>query len=414
MLITGCRLAVLTAALALAAPALAAADTTIGSTAIPDNSSPLTCPLGSGSMIPLFLQISSDPSTPYAVPAGAWQVTSWQINTTGADPSPQVTFVVLRPGAGSSGSYSVLATDTETLPSTPPPSGVASFTLSSPIAAQGGDTIGMYVGPSSPAVTCGFEDATPSLPVDDQLNALVAGSTAPTTDQTLSLGPGAGSPSTRMNLSATLTPGLYDAGVSLAAGPANAVVGQPAVFTATVTNAGPAAGPITFVDPVPGALSVQYAGSDSGDCTTSTVNIVTCTFSSIPAGHSASVAIVVTPQVASTYSDSASVSVAGVATDPSAANNQATATLSVAAPANAGPAKCVVPKLGGASVALAKKVLPLLGCKPGATKKSHSKSVAKGLLIGTSPGAGSYTVNKLIALKVSSGPKPAKHQHKKK
>src|SRR5882757_7031837 len=100
MLTKGRRLAVLTAAFALAAPALAAADTTIGSTAIPDNSSPLTCPSGGGPMIPLYLMVSSDPSTPYVVPAGAWDVTSWQINATGAAPSAQVTFVVLRPIAG--------------------------------------------------------------------------------------------------------------------------------------------------------------------------------------------------------------------------------------------------------------------------------------------------------------------------
>jgi serine/threonine-protein kinase len=126
------------------------------------------------------------------------------------------------------------------------------------------------------------------------------------------------------------------------------------------------------------------------------------------------VEIVVTPSAAQTYTDSASVKVADGVTDPNAANDNATLTLDVAAAAGAGPTKCVVPKLGGASAALARKVLPLLGCKAGKTKKTHSKSVAKGLLVGTSPGAGSYTVNKVIALKVSSGPKPKKHKKHKK
>lgn len=75
--------------------------------------------------------------------------------------------------------------------------------------------------------------------------------------------------------------------------------------------------------------------------------------------------------------------------------------------------KCVVPKLARASVALAKQVLPLLACTVGATSKTHSRSVGKGLVIGTSPGAGSYAAGEVIALKVSSGPPPKRHKKKK-
>jgi uncharacterized repeat protein (TIGR01451 family) len=215
-------------------------------------------------------------------------------------------------------------------------------------------------------------------------------------------------------VAATLRPGIYDAGVSLTAGPSNATVGQSAVLTASVTNNGPITSPVTFTDPVPGGLPVQFAAAESGDCSTSTVNIVTCTFPNLAVGASVKVAIVVTPSAAQSYADSATVSVANGATDPNPANNTASATLNVSGAGPSGPMKCVVPKLGGASVSLAKKVLGVLGCKVGKTKKSHSKSVAKGQLIGTSPGAGSYAVNKVIALKVSSGPPPKKHKKHKK
>jgi beta-lactam-binding protein with PASTA domain len=63
----------------------------------------------------------------------------------------------------------------------------------------------------------------------------------------------------------------------------------------------------------------------------------------------------------------------------------------------------VVPKLGGASLAVAKFVLPLVGCKVGKVKHAKSKRVAKGDVISTSPGAGSYPVGKRITLTVSSG-----------
>jgi hypothetical protein len=46
----------------------------------------------------------------------------------------------------------------------------------------------------------------------------------------------------------------------------------------------------------------------------------------------------------------------------------------------------VVPKLGGASLALTKKLLGLLDCKAGQVKKATSKSVPKGDVISTSPG----------------------------
>jgi Domain of unknown function DUF11/PASTA domain len=215
------------------------------------------------------------------------------------------------------------------------------------------------------------------------------------------------------NVGATLATLAYDAGLSLSAGPSNAVVGQPAVLSATVTNHGPFSGPITFTDPVPTGLTVDYAAVSSGSCSTNTaVNIVTCTLANVAVGQSENVGIVVTPESAQTFSDAGTVGIVSGATDPNPANNNARATLNVGAAAAA--ARCVVPKLGGASLALTKKLLPPLGCKVGKVKKATSKSVAKGDVISTSPGAGTYVAGKSIAITASSGkpkPKPKKKKH---
>jgi serine/threonine-protein kinase len=205
----------------------------------------------------------------------------------------------------------------------------------------------------------------------------------------------------------------YDAALTLTAGPASATTGQPAVITGTVTNDGPLSGPITFTDPVPSGLTVNAVGIGSGTCSTNTaVDIVTCTTDGLAAHQSTPVVIAVTPTAAGTYKDSATVSLSGAGADPNLANNSASATLTVTKAGT--PTQCVVPKLKGAPLALGKKVLPLLGCKVGKVKKSTSKSVAKGDVISTSPGAGSYAASKSIGITVSSGkPKPKPKKKKK-
>jgi hypothetical protein len=139
------------------------------------------------------------------------------------------------------------------------------------------------------------------------------------------------------------------------------------------------------------------------------VNIVTCSLPNVAIGKSEKIAIVVTPTSAQSYSDSGAVSLTGGGNDPNAANNSATTALTVS---KAGaPTKCSVPKLRGAALALAKRVLPMLGCDVGKVKKATSKSVPKGDVIATSPHAGSYPAGQKVAITVSSG-KPKKH-HKK-
>jgi beta-lactam-binding protein with PASTA domain len=98
-----------------------------------------------------------------------------------------------------------------------------------------------------------------------------------------------------------------------------------------------------------------------------------------------------------------------VATDPVTTNNEATAAFSVA-PASV--TKCVVTGLANLPLGTAKKLLTVLNCKVGKVSKSSSRKVAKGKVIKTTPGKGSFAPGKSIAIVESSGPKPKKHAKK--
>ncbi len=403
----GCFLAAVVAALAVPAGAVAATTVTIGNVTPPSNSTgAVTCPTPPPDQI-LAANTENGFVPAYVVPGGdgALLLTQWQLNATGATAGAQVTLVVMSVDF-SAGTVSVVATDTEALnPVGLPANGVETFTPANPIEVQPGDVIALYLG-NATGIPCYWTGASS----DDAVSGLVV-TQAPAAGQTLSPSGGAGTTASNaaLNLGATLTPLSYDAAVSMSAGPSNAVVGQSAVLTATVTNKGPYAGPITFTDTVPAGLTVDYAAAASGSCGVSG-STVTCLFGSVAVAQSENAAIVVTPTAAKTFTDTGSVADDGGATDPNSANNNATTSLKVSAVA---VPKCVVPKLGGASESLAKALLPLLGCKIGKVKTATSKSVAKGDVISTSPGAGSYTAGRSIGITVSSG-KPKTKKKKKK
>jgi uncharacterized repeat protein (TIGR01451 family) len=397
----------LAAVLALAAPAAAAADTTIGITSPPAGATANGCPASPQQI--LFAFAGSPVSGPLTVPSspGPLAVTHWAVNAAGVTANEQLTLVVMRIQFSATPTITIVGIDTETLtPPASPAGNVENFTLSQPIAVQAGDIIAQYAPGATPGLTCYWSGGAGQT---NEVEGLPQAAPPTVGEQ---FGPGAvgvSSDHSDLNLSATLSPVTYDAGLSLTAAPSNAVVGQPAVLTATVTNGGPLPGPVTFTDPVPSGLTVDYAAASSGSCTTSTVNIVTCSLPNVAPGQSEKIAIVVTPTAAQSYSDSGAVSLTGGGNDPNAANNSATTTLAVS---KAGaPTKCSVPKLAGASLALAKRVLPMLGCKVGKVKKATSKSVPKGEVISTNPRAGSYPAGQKVAITVSSG-KPKKH-HKK-
>lgn len=176
--------------------------------------------------------------------------------------------------------------------------------------------------------------------------------------------------------------------------------GAIALLASTLTNKGPATNPLTFTDVVPGGLKIVTVLAPSGTCST-LGNSVTCTIPSLAAGQSTPVDVVATASPG-TYTNAVKLSQASIVTDPAPTNNAASAKFTVA---KAGSSKCVVTGLANAPLGTAKKLLPALGCKVGKVTKSASSKVAKGSVIKTTPGRGSYAAGKSIAIVASSGPK---------
>jgi len=354
---------------------------TLGITAQPTGSSGGDCqPTG------IYGMVSNDPSTVFIVPAGGGEVTQWQTSTVGDVAGSSVTMLVLAP---SGANYSVVGTDTEKIPSPLPASGEAEYTLSTPIQAAAGDTLGIY----SPAANiCFFEGG--AVPGDDEIFAAPGSPTVGT-----SLTPELRVDGYEPNIGATYVTN-EDAGVQSSTPTSSASVGSSAVLTSTVMNNGPELSPITFVDQVPSGLTLQSALAGSGTCVISS-QTVTCTISGLAVGQSASIDVIVTPSKVGSYASSVSVSVPGV-TDPNTANNTASSTLVVAAL----PQQCIVPALRKLSLASARALLKQLGCTV-RDLKQHS-SIANGLVISVRGGVASYRYHQLVTLIVSEGPKKRK------
>lgn len=378
---------------------VASADMTLGLTTQPSGSGTAGC-TGGNAPFPTLVQSAQDPTTPYFAPTDG-AITQWQTNVTGDTPGAFLTFAVVRPAPGG---YTVVGADNETVPSPLPAGGVATYTLSSPILVDAGDTLALYS--ASPGVTCLFGGG--STPSGDNVVSVNDASPPPSAGQALS------APVTcnqnggcTLDVAATLAT-TQDAGVTTSAAPANATAGNPALLSSTVTNGGPAVGSITFSDTVPAGLAIDAVAAGSGACTT-TGQQVTCTISGLGVGQSAPVDIVVTPTAAGSYANGASVAVGSPFTDPHAANNTASTSLTVRAPVTPPPLKCAVPKLKGLGLPFAKHLLHLLNCTAGRVRHVHSRSVHKGEVIRTSPGAGTYAAGQKVALVVSSGPPKKKH-----
>jgi uncharacterized repeat protein (TIGR01451 family) len=388
----------LIAFLALALAPGASADVTIGSTAIPAGSSAASC--GDARV---WAPVTSDPTIPYDVPASGGTITAWQTSTTGvlpADAGAPVTFLVLRPAGA--GDYDVLATDARTLPNPLPASGIASYTLPAPVPVRGGDALGLFTNNASAGAVCFHFGG--STPLASRLTALDE-PVVPAAGQRLSRQMPDSDPGYMLNLAATVNTD-QDAAVATSASPAAVTLGNVALLASTVRNNGPAPGPITFTDTVPAGLTIESALAGSGACTTSGQQ-VTCTVSLAP-GQAAPVNIVVRPTAVKTYANVVAVSPAPGGTETNPANNTASATLAVG-PAPVTP-KCIVPSLKRTPQSVAKRVLKLLGCKVGKTKRAHSKSIAKGLVVKTAPKPGTYAAGKTVKLTVSSGPKKKTHK----
>lgn len=395
----------LTLLVALAAAPLARADTTLGTTTKPAGASEGPC-----SNTDTLAQLTDTAASPYLVSPPGGTVTGWQINTAGSSAAGgSVTFLVLRVN-GSAGTADIVASDTETLPNPLPASGVASFTLPTPVPVTGGETFGLYS--PSPVACFFYNSGGSSVPTGNTIDGWPT-STSPTAGQTLTGAFGASPAGYEMNLAVTLGLPQVDAGVTTSALPTTATTtGTLAVLPSVVTNAGTRTGDITFTDMVPAGLAIQKVIGGPGTCTTSG-QTVTCTISGLPAGQQASFAVVVSGASAGTYTNQVTVSPNG-ADDPVTSNNTASAQLRVTAPPAPPrpPARhCTVPRLTGTPSGIAKRILAMFGCKIGKISTSHNR-LAKGTVIRTKPGAGTYAVNRKIAITVSSGPKPKKKRRK--
>lgn len=177
-----------------------------------------------------------------------------------------------------------------------------------------------------------------------------------------------------------------------------------ALLASTVTDNGPASNPLTFTDVVPAGLTVDSVLSPSGPCTT-VGPVVTCTITDLAAGTSAPVDIVVTPS-ARTFTNTVTVTQPSAATDPVTTNNKSAVTFTAA---KAVVTKCAVTRVVNVPLATARKLLTTHGCKVGKVTKTSSGKVAKGDVIKTTPGKGSYPGGMPIAIVESSGAKSKKH-----
>lgn len=197
-----------------------------------------------------------------------------------------------------------------------------------------------------------------------------------------------------------------DVAVSTSTAPTTAVAGDFALLSSIVTNHGRVTAVVAFTDTVPAGLTVVSAAAGSGSCTI-LGQTVACKMLVDPA-DSAPVNVVVTPTAAGTYSNSVSVAAADGQTDPNSGNDRASATLAVSAATP--PPTCTVPSLKRTPMPVARRVLGLLHCKAGKAKRVHSRGVATGQVIRTTPQPGTYKEGKIVALTVSSGPAKAKRR----
>lgn len=400
-----------TALVALTCAAAADADLQLGSVAPPAGAAPESCPPDV-----VVIQETADPNISYIVPVGGGLLTRWELNVASGGGGAPATLVVLRPAG--EGTYEILATDTETPPFPPPPGGVSSFTLASPIAVDAGDTFAIFS--EAAGAVCYFHGG--ATPAADTLRAIPA-SEPPAPGRTLPTG-GAKSPAGfRMNLAVRIED-EQDLGVTTAASPADVTVGALAVLGSTVTNHGPETGPVTFTDAVPAGLTVGTALAGGGSCSTAG-QTVSCKIEGLAVGQSAPVDILVTPTAAGSYVNTVSVAPRAGIVDPSPADDSASARLDVAArtastntetapdtTARTGPntRACIVPSLRQVKLGSARSLLGPLGCTAGKVRHVHNRKVAKGTVVRTSPRPGTYAAGRRVGLVVSSGP-PRHRRH---
>jgi hypothetical protein len=359
---------------------------TLGDTTVPSGSTAQACSGGGGESL---IQTETDTSYDYTVPAGGGAITSWSFNTTGATVGAPYELIVIRPNGGG---YTVVGTDSELVPATPPL--IQTYTLPAPSPVQAGDLLGVFLSSAS-AVDCYW--LAGSSTTSDALTPF--GGTPAVGASLTTDGPPA--PERVINLSVNLVQS-EDVALTQQMLPNSIGVGGTGAFLLSVTSAGPGALPVTVTDTVPAGLTVDSVSAGTGSCSVDG-QVVSC----VVAGAPATIAVIVSAKSAGSYANTATASTE--VTDPNQTNNSASATLDVTAAAAA--PQLHLAALVKLPLAEAKFVIRALGCKVGKITHRTSKSIHKGDVISTSPRAGAaIKAGEKIEIAVSSG-KPKQKQH---
>ena len=312
------RVVVVSAVLALAVPAAASASAILGSTVKPAGSTSEHC---AGV---IRAQLTSDPATPYTVPAGgAGYLTQWQTNTALARPGSQVTFTVLAPTSKHS-SYLVAGFDAETLPNPLPAGHLITFNIAQPILVGPGALIGLWASPDSGADCVFAGGATPAAASVALLGKPLPGPFLPGEKVSVVSTDG---PGVRVNVAAVLVH-YQDAAVQALSVRSKPAVGRRTVLTFAVFDRGPSVVPIRFTDLVSRGLKVDSVAARRESCAVHG-HRVSCVISRLRRGERSLVRIVVTPTAAGHYSNTASVNNAARVADPNHANNRSSTALTV-------------------------------------------------------------------------------------
>ncbi|MBB4662088.1 DUF11 domain-containing protein [Conexibacter arvalis] len=341
---------------------------------------------------------------------------SWSTNVTASGPGESVSLVVLRRDGSE---LRIAAVDTATLPATPPAGGIATFGPTGSIVLEPGDRLGIA---GSDGANCGWEkgaiEAGRQAAVWKAEPAIALGATvAPYV--------GPWSPS-QLNLAAVVAES--DVHVAATAGPANVIAGGLAQLSATVSNTGAVATPVTVRDSVPAGLTVETAVAGGGSCAVAGQQ-VTCEIASLAPGGSVPVVVLVTPAAPGSYGNTVT---ARPTLDREPSVSSASATLTVVPQPSGGgddgrggddrsrggdrtgenpppaPRRCVVPALARTPLNVARGLLRQLDCRPGKVTKQRSKKIRKGAVISTKPGRGQYRAGSAVRIVVSSGKPPRK------
>jgi hypothetical protein len=379
------NLIAISAAAALAAAASAApasASITLG--ALPADSS-----MVSSSCDDFLVWQASESGAGLTVPAGSWVITSLSVRDKAGAAGRSSKMKLLRP-APSRSSLDVVGEATIPMGTTD-----ADVTVSGlGIRAQGGDILGLAGTPGN-AGPCYYQG-----PFSDNLHAHGPGGDVPVGSHVAADYAGGDSPAGyRVDLKATLEPDAdgdgfsdetsdtcptdptthdqpcqADLATSGTVTPTTIGVGEVAVVTGTITNAGPARANDAALHVATGDGLQVVANLPQAGCAFTTE--LACPLGALNKGGSVPFAVAVKGTKVGT--PTLTVSAASSTTDPNAANNAVSSPIKIEQQV---PVVCTVPNLKGLTKGFAKKLLAAVHCKLGKATKKKAKKGKRGTVI---------------------------------